>query len=202
MADYYARLIKMNENINLTAITSPEDAAIKHFADSIAAERFIKKGAHVIDVGTGGGFPGVPLKIIRNDIKMTLMDSVAKKTDAVAEMCRGAGIDVKTVCERAEEAGKSSLRGQFDAAVSRAVASLSVLMELCVPLIRKGGVFIAYKQAEAEDILDTKNAQRELCCALEEKLVRDGRALLVFRKTEKTPPVYPRRFAKIKKQPL
>lgn len=199
MADYYEQLVKTNEKLNLTAITAPKEAAQKHFADSVSAKDLIPQKAHVLDVGTGGGFPGVPLKIAREDIKLTMIDSVGKKTEAVADMIKNAGIEAEVFCTRAEEFDR---RGQFDAVVSRAVAALPVLLELCVPLVRLGGIFIAYKQADAEDIKHTQKAQKELGCVLAKKIPLDDKVLLVFEKTAKTPPQYPRRYAKIKSKPL
>ena len=199
MADYYEELIITNEKLNLTAITAPKEAAKKHFADSLSAKDLIPQKAHVIDVGTGGGFPGVPLKIMRDDIKITLIDSVKKKTDAVREMAKNAGVDVNILCARAEE---FEMRGQFDVCVSRAVASLPILLELCIPLVRLGGMFIAYKQADAEDIKGTSKAQKELGCQLAKKINIEDKVLLIFEKIAKTPSQYPRRYAKIKSKPL
>ena len=199
MADYYEELIKTNEKLNLTAITAPKEAAKKHFADSLSAKDILPQKAHVLDVGTGGGFPGVPLKIAREDIKLTVLDSVAKKVAAVEEMAKNAGVDIACVSARAEE---YDMRGQFDCVISRAVAALPVLMELCVPLVRLGGMFIAYKQADAEDIKNTSKAQKELGCTLLKKIKTDDKVLLIFEKTAKTPSQYPRRYAKIKSRPL
>ena len=201
MFEYHAAVELANRSINLTAITDPGESAQKHFYDSVMASKFIKEKAHVIDVGTGGGFPGVPLKIMRPDLRMTLLDATEKKTKTVNSMCAKLGIDADVVCMRAEDAGRGKYRGQFDAAVSRAVANLSALAELCIPFVRKNGVFIAYKSQDAEDIKDTSFCD-ELGCTLEETFDYPGRRLLIFRKIEKTPDKYPRSFARIKKNPL
>ena len=201
MYEYHAAVTAANRSLNLTAITDPEESAEKHFFDSVTASAFINEKAHVVDVGTGGGFPGVPLKIMRPDLRMTLLDATEKKTAAVKSMCEELGIDVDIVCMRAEDAGRDRFRGQFDAAVSRAVANLSALAELCVPLVRRNGIFVAYKSSDADDIRDVSFCD-ELGCMLEETYDYPGRKLLVFRKIEKTPDKYPRSFARIKKNPL
>lgn len=199
MADYYAALIKLNEQINLTAITGPEEAAGKHFNDSLASLEYIPAGAKVLDIGTGGGFPGVPVKIARDDVSMTLMDSLAKKTNAVKSLCLQTGIDVNVVCARAEEA--VNLRGHFDVALSRAVTSLPALLEISIPLIKKGGIFIAYKQADADDIKNISAAEI-LGAELTDTKRYGNKILLVFTKTKNTPDKYPRRYSQIKKNPL
>lgn len=201
MFEYHTALVRANAEINLTAITDPAESAVKHFYDSVTSSRFIKEKAHVIDVGTGGGFPGVPLKIMRSDLKMTLLDATEKKTRTVKTMCEDLCIEADVICMRAEDAGRGRYRGQFDAAVSRAVANLSALAEMCLPLVRRNGIFIAYKSPDAEDIKDTSFCE-ELGCVLEETFDYPDRRLLIFRKIEKTPDKYPRSFARIKKNPL
>ena len=201
-AAYYEALIRTNGQLNLTAITEPAPAAQKHFADSLAAADVLPPRAHVLDVGSGGGFPGVPLKIARPYVKMTLLDSVGKKTDAVRAMAASVGVDVVCVSGRAEELARAQGRGQFDAVVSRAVAALPMLMELCVPFLRVGGIFCAYKQKDAEDIAHAENARQTLHLAEKDRVEYGKNVVLVYEKTHKTPPEFPRRFAKIKKSPL
>ena len=201
MAEYFSALMEINKNINLTAITDPEEAAEKHFFNSIAAADYIPSRAHIIDVGTGGGFPGIPIKIIRPDIKLTVLDATGKKVEAVRKLCDLTHIDAEAVCMRAEDAGRGKYRGQFDVVLSRAVASLPVLAELCIPLARKGGIFIAYKSSDAEDIRSMTFLE-PLCAEHAATAGGGDKKLLIFRKKETTPNIYPRPFAKIKKHPL
>ena len=155
--DIYAeQLVDWNEKINLTAITDPEGITIKHFADSLsvfsAAE--FSRGASVIDVGTGAGFPGLAMKIARSDLEVTLLDSTRKKLNVIDDIAAKLGLEVTTVHARAAEINKKeTFAGQFDFAVARAVAELKKLSGWCLPFVKKGGAFIAMKGAKAEDEL-------------------------------------------------
>ena len=150
---YKNLLVEWNKKFNLTAITDERGIILKHFVDSLAAESFIKYGAAVIDVGSGAGFPGIPLKIARPDISVTLMDSTIKKVSFLTEAAGVLGLKkISYVHARAEEAGRSeAFREQFDAAVSRAVAPLDILTGYCFPLVKTGGVLLAYKGPGACD---------------------------------------------------
>lgn len=207
MADYADRLLSVNEHMNLTRITDPEEMAVKHFIDSAHPDilSLIPEGASVVDVGTGGGFPGVPIKLARGDIDMTFMESVGKKLDFVRSACEELGIDGRFICVRAEEADE--LRESFDVSVSRAVASLPMLLELCSPLVRTGGRVIAYKGLNAQEEIDAAGgAAKRLGLALAEKRDIDiegaRHCVLVYKKLSPTPKGYPRRYAQIKKSPL
>ena len=213
--DRYAELlVEWNEKMNLTAITDPVGIAVKHFADSLSAVPLLpeKQGIAVIDVGSGAGFPGIPLAIVRPDIHLTLLDSLNKRLTFLNEVCREMGITATTVHARAEEgAQKPELREQFDVATARAVAALPVLSEYCLPYVKVGGRFIAMKGPESE--AECKEAARAIallgggkpvCHALqltagEETL---DRRLFVIEKQKPTPHAYPRPTAKIKKGAL
>lgn len=139
---YLDLLLERNTVMNLTAITDPEEAVIKHFVDSLTLLKAleIKKNAKVIDVGTGAGFPGIPLKIMRPDIELTLLDSLNKRLVFLREVCDAIGIEAETIHKRAEEAGKDTkLRESFDVATARAVANMNILAEYCIPLIKMKG---------------------------------------------------------------
>ena len=162
---YMNILLDWNSKINLTAITEKEDIILKHFKDSLSVEKHIPSGAKVIDVGTGAGFPGVPLKIVRNDISLTLLDSLNKRIKFLDELLKELDInDVETVHSRAEEAGHNkAYREQYDIAISRAVANLSVLSEYLLPFVKVGGYAICMKGLNIEEELNnSKTAIKEL----------------------------------------
>ncbi|MBQ7045578.1 MAG: 16S rRNA (guanine(527)-N(7))-methyltransferase RsmG [Clostridia bacterium] len=210
--DLYAKmLVEWNEKINLTAITDPEQIVIKHFYDcALILKNFgLKQGASVIDVGTGAGFPGVVLKILRPDIKLTLLDSLNKRINFLNELCAALKIDVTTIHARAEDAAqKNGLREQFDVATARAVARLNVLCEYCLPFVKKGGTFLSLKGPAAnEEAVEAKNAIKvlggELRSICSETIAdNEQRCFVIIKKISQTPPKYPRISAKLKKQPL
>lgn len=148
-------LVEKNKVLNLTAITDPEGIAVKHFADSLTALRMIElnEGDRVIDVGTGGGFPGIPLLIARPEIDLTMLDSTGKKLAFVSQSVEELGLSANVVHARAEEAGRGELRESFDFAVSRAVAAMNVLCEYCLPFVKVGGTFCAMKGAKGSEEL-------------------------------------------------
>ncbi len=208
---YYKLLIEWNEKINLTRIVEPEEVAVKHFADSLALTKYfdIPENASLIDVGTGAGFPGIPLKIFREDIKLTLLDSLNKRLNFLDTVAEEIGIDVNTVHSRAEDAGKDvAQRESYDIAISRAVARLNTLCEYCIPLVKVGGSFIAMKAADyKEELKEAENAVEmlggEVVSVNEFNLEGAGeRALIVINKKENTPDKYPRAGKKIKNKPL
>ena len=212
--DTYARLlVEWNEKMNLTAITDPTGIAVKHFADSLTAAPLLPSGEiSLIDVGTGAGFPGVPLALLRSDIRLTLLDSLNKRLTFLDALCRELALPVTLIHARAEEGGqRADLRERFDAATARAVAALPVLCEYCLPFVRVGGKFIALKGPEAEnETAAAANAVRILGARVAEvrdvALSADGetfsRRLVSVDKIKQTPPKYPRNSAKITKQPL
>ncbi len=207
----YKDLLKeWNEKINLTAITDDEDIISKHFIDSIQAFKFseLKKAKTVIDVGTGAGFPGLPIKIIQKDVKLTLLDSLNKRLNFLKAVTQELGIsDVEFVHSRAEDGSRiQSLRDTFDVAVSRAVANLTLLTELCLPYVKVGGYFIALKgPAVEEEIEDARYAIRVLGGKIHEiiEVHIEGtdlkHNLVVIQKVKSTPQMYPRSSSAIKK---
>lgn len=203
-------LLEKNKVMNLTAITDPEDVASLHFLDSAALLTLADlKDKTVVDVGTGAGFPGMPLKILEPTIRMTLLDSLGKRITFLQEVCDNLKLtDVACVHARAEEFAAEH-RGQFDFATSRAVANLSVLCELCLPLVKTGGYFLAMKSVDSDaELKDAERAIRTLCGRVErwadyripgtEVIHR----VIFIKKEAETPKKYPRAFAKIKKNPL
>lgn len=200
-------LIEKNAVMNLTAITEPSAVAQLHFLDCIAllnAADF--HGKRVIDVGCGAGFPGVPLKIAEPSIRLTLLDSLAKRMNWLSETLPALGVDAEIVTARAEEFA-AQRREQYDLATSRAVARLNVLAELCLPYVRVGGKFLAMKGALAQE--EVEEARRGIerlgghVLRIFEYPVADAvHKAVVIEKLRPTPPQYPRAFAKIKKSPL
>ena len=196
--------------MNLTAITDPADIAALHFLDSAALltlEDFRDKT--VVDVGTGAGFPGLPLKILEPTIHLTLLDSLGKRVQFLERVCQELGLaDVACIHGRAEEFAAAH-RESFDLAVSRAVAALPVLCELCLPLVRPGGKFLAMKSVDSDQELESARHAIEILGGAVSG-VRDyaipgtevRHRLILVKKVKKTPEKYPRMFAKIKKNPL
>ena len=203
---YFALLTDWNGRMNLTAITEPAEVAEKHFADSLAAAALLPRGARVADVGTGAGFPGVPLLIARPDLGMTLMDGLNKRVAFLREACAQLGIAAACVHLRAEDAGRmDGYREQFDAVVTRAVAALPVLIELTVPLLKVGGVSIAYKADASDELKKSRGALHLLHASAEVVDVPAAygkRTLVVVEKHAPTPKAYPRRAGLPAKKPL
>lgn len=193
----YAEMLReRNEKINLTAITEPEEVKVKHFLDSCSAAELLPGGASVLDIGSGAGFPGLPLKIVRPDLTVTLLDSVNKKvafvSDVVAELKLSG---VTAVHARIEDFPH---KGEYDAVVSRAVAELSTLAEYALPFVKIGGAFIAYKsekaESEAEAAASTITLLGGRIREIREAFVATGltRKLIIIDKIAPTPPKYPR----------
>ena len=204
-------LVEQNKTMNLTAITDPDGIAVKHFADSISvltATEFAEN-ARVLDVGTGAGFPGIPLLIMRPDLDLTMLDSTAKKLKYVANTVEELGLSANVLHTRAEEAGQSKeYRETFDIVCSRAVAALNVLCEYCLPFVKVGGYFVAMKAAKAQEEIDGAKAAIKLLGGkiVEEKSFKlsDGgeRNIIIIKKISHVPPKYPRVSAQIAKKPL
>ncbi len=203
-------LLEWNEKMNLTAVTDPEGISVKHFLDSIAPLDVldIKKDAKVIDVGTGAGFPGVPIKIVREDLDFTFMDSLNKRITFLKEVSKNLNFEkAEFVHARAEEAGQNKMfRGKYDYAVSRAVASLRILCEYCIPFLKVGGIFAAFKQYDVdEEINDAKSMIGTLGGRIadvkEVKIPQADivRKIVIIEKVKDTPSQFPRRANKIKK---
>ena len=207
---YGELLIETNKVMNLTAITEPKDVASLHFLDSAALLTLADlKNKSVVDVGTGAGFPGMPLRILEPTIRLTLLDSLGKRINFLQGVCDDLGLsDVACVHARAEEFAAKH-RESFDVATSRAVAALPMLSELCLPLVKVGGVFLAMKAVDSEEEI---NSAKRAISLLGGKIreVKDypipgtevTHRLVVVEKIAPSPAKYPRAFAKIKKNPL
>lgn len=209
LTEYARLLLETNQVMNLTAITDPKDVATLHFLDCASLLTLADfTGKTVADVGSGAGFPGLPLKIAQPDISLTLLDSLDKRVRFLGDVCAATGLtDVTCLHTRAEEAPE--LRGQFDAAVSRAVARLYLLCELCLPFVRTGGVFLAMKGPDcAAELDEARSAIRKLGGTYERTAhytipgTDVTHSVVVIRKTAPTPPKYPRRWAKMQKEHL
>lgn len=210
--DKYAEmLVSYNEKVNLTALTAPEDIAEKHFIDSILPflHFSLKKNASVIDVGTGAGFPSCPLKIVKEDIALTLVDSLNKRVNFLKMLSDELSLDAKCIHARAEELGKDpDYREKFDIATARAVANLPMLCEYCLPFVKVGGYFAALKGSRgADEAKEAYTAVKTLGGKLQEVYEYslpsgDNRTLIIIKKISQTPSKYPRNKGVMTKKPL
>lgn len=208
---YIDFLLEYNKNVNLTSITEPKEVIIKHFIDSIMInlKLEIPDNAKLIDVGTGAGFPGIPLKIINPSIDLTLVDSLNKRLIFLDKLLDLINLKAEIVHSRAEDLSKQpKYREKFDIATSRAVASLNVLSEYCIPFVKVHGNFIAMKGDNIEtELNEAKNAITKLGCEIKEIKKfnlpdESNRSLIVITKRHPTNNIYPRSYSKIKKNPL
>lgn len=210
---YAKMLIEWNQKVNLTAITEPEQIIMKHFIDSLTLFPCLPSNSFsLIDVGTGAGFPGIPLAIVRNDMKLTLLDSLNKRLLFLKELCTALSIPADIIHARAEEAGKKTeMREKYDFATARAVASLPVLCEYCLPFVKVNGEFIAMKGPDGEEEAKSSDNAIKLLggrlnkikkVTIEETKEKFERRLIIIRKVSATNSKYPRNSAKIVKQPL
>lgn len=208
LESFSTMLVEKNKVMNLTGITEPREVATLHLLDSLALLPMAPlSGKKIVDVGTGAGFPGVPLKIVLPESHVTLLDSLNKRIDFLKESCDALGLrDVDCVHARAEEFGH---REEYDYAVSRAVAALPVLCELCLPLVKVGGEFLAMKSSHTEDEINTAKAAIKLLGGEISEVIDYTipttdivHRVVRIRKIAPTAKKYPRRFAQIKKQPL
>ena len=206
---YYEYLTERNQVMNLTAIEGEEDTARLHFLDCAALLRYVPLGGKtLLDVGSGAGFPGLVLKILVPDCKITLLDSLQKRVTFQQEVCERLGLEqIRCIAGRVEEL--PDIRGRFDVVTSRAVARLNTLCEFCLPMVKVGGVFASLKgPAPEEELEEAARAIRTLGGKLErvEKYTVPGtdatHSVVIIQKVAPTPAKYPRRFAQIKKQPL
>ena len=207
-----AEMLRVNEYMNLTAITDTAGIIAKHYADSLLISEFITYGSDVIDVGSGAGFPALPLAIARPDLHVTALDSTAKKTAYISETAKSLGIDVRVINSRAEIAGRDKKhRERYDAVCARAVAPLNVLCEYCLPFVKPGGKFIAMKGADIKtEIAGAHNVARILGGEISENIsftlhTLEGtqkRNIIIIQKNKPTSIIYPRNNSQINKNPL
>lgn len=211
-SDYYELLVETNKVMNLTAITEPEEVAVKHMIDSLLAyDEQLFKNKTLADVGTGAGFPGIPLKIYCPELHVVLIDSLGKRLKFLQQVIDKLGLE-NIICEhmRAEDAGRNKKhREKYDLVTARAVARLSVLSEYCLPLVKKGGMFIALKGSKYAEEIEEGNAALKilggrLLSSNQVKLpgLDDGRAIIRIEKIKNTPAQYPRKAGTPEKQPL
>lgn len=211
---YYEMLIEKNKVMNLTAITEREEVILKHFIDSLALAGYVKlweKPYKIIDVGTGAGFPGIPLKIVFPNLQVTLFDSLNKRIKFLQEVIDALNLNkISAVHGRAEEGARDkAMREKYDFVVSRAVANMAVLAEYCIPFVKVGGYFIPYKTGTVEEeITQGKKAIQILGGKVEkvEKLMLPNsdisRSFVFISKEKQTPKTYPRKAGTANKQPL
>lgn len=208
---YMNLLIEWNKNINLTAITEPEEIIKKHFIDSLTISKNIQKDSSIIDVGTGAGFPGIPLKIVREDINIVLLDALNKRLNFLNEVIKENKLEnIETVHFRAEEIGKNKkYREKYDIATSRAVAQLNILVEYLLPLVKIGGKCICMKGSNVEEEL--KNSKKAITLLggeiekIEEFILPDSdikRNVIIIKKVNSTPAKYPRKPGTPAKEPI
>ena len=204
--DFYCNFLREeNEKYNLTAITEHDEVWQKHFADSILGAVAIPQNATLCDIGSGAGFPALPLKIARPDVKVTLVDSLAKRINFVTMLCDKIGVAGKFVHSRAEDFAKTHSEC-FDVATARAVAPLPILLEYTAQIVKLGGIVLAYK-TDLSEVDEGKNASKILGLKLEKHFAftlpnGSNRCLLVYRKIAHTPKIYPRGQNKPRKMPL
>ena len=210
---YYELLIEWNRVMNLTGITEYDEVNLKHFTDSLTIVRIkeMKNVSTMIDVGTGAGFPGIPIKIAFPHIKVTLLDSLNKRIKFLDQIVEELGLDdVVTLHGRAEDyAKKDEYREKFDLCASRAVANLSTLSEYCLPFIKKGGCFVSYKSADSDEEIKMSEKALDILGGKIEKIDKFtlpgsdmGRALVMIEKVKNTPRKYPRKAGVPSKEPL
>ncbi|NLY17626.1 MAG: 16S rRNA (guanine(527)-N(7))-methyltransferase RsmG [Clostridiaceae bacterium] len=211
-AEYYNKLISWNERVNLTAITCERDVVIKHFLDSLTLIRYLPANAKsLVDVGTGAGFPGIPVKLVKRYLSLTLVDSLNKRINFLNELIADFSLTgINVVHSRAEDLGRNpSHRENYDVGTARAVASLPVLCEYILPLVRTGGVFIAMKGSEIQnELFESERAISVLGGKLEtvEKFMLPfenmERHIILIKKIRQTPAQYPRKSGKPTKSPI
>lgn len=208
--EYKRILLEWNEKMNLTAIVEDKEFILKHFTDSLSIVPCLKGTGSVIDVGTGAGFPGIPLKIACPELDVVLLDSLEKRVGFLKTVIGELGLKgISAVHMRAEDAGRSSkFRESFDAATARAVASMPVLLEYCLPLVRVGGIFTAMKGSSTDELSASARALQILGGEIEEIKEFDlpgsdiRRNIIIVRKLRQSPTNYPRKAGKPSKEPL
>ena len=209
LVPYLEMMLERNQTLNLTAVKDPVQAVQLHLLDALAIFRLLDLAdKRVLDVGTGGGMPGVAVALYEPTARVTLLDATAKKLAFIREACEKLGVYPDYVNARAEDYAQTDAREQYDVVTARAVAALPVLCELCLPLVRVGGCFVAYKGAAEEEIVSSRRVIKLLGGVLAEAYpyeipgIEAARTLVMIRKMTPTPAQYPRAYAQIKKKPL
>jgi len=209
--DYMKLLLEWNEKINLTAITEEDDIILKHFVDSLTISKYIEDGKSVVDVGTGAGFPGVPIKIARENVKVILVDSLNKRIKFLDDVIEKIELkNIETLHYRAEEFGQNKkYRESFDIATSRAVANLSTLVEYLLPAVKIGGICICMKGSEINEELEASKKAIQILGGQIEKIEEFTlpesdikRNIVIIKKIKQTPNKYPRKPGTPAKEPL
>ena len=209
--DYMKLLLEWNEKINLTAITEEDDIIQKHFVDSLTISKYIEDGKSLVDVGTGAGFPGLPIKIARKEVKVTLVDSLNKRIKFLEDVIEKIKLQqIETLHFRAEEFGQNKkYRENFDIATSRAVANLSTLVEYLLPLVKVGGTCICMKGSEIKEELENAKKAIEILGGKVEQVIEFvlpesdiKRNIVIIKKIKSTPGKYPRKAGTPAKEPL
>ncbi|MGN0814834.1 MAG: 16S rRNA (guanine(527)-N(7))-methyltransferase RsmG [Candidatus Coproplasma sp.] len=205
----YEMLSERNKICNLTAICEKKDVFIKHFLDSAVGEKYFPLNSKVIEIGSGGGFPSMPLKIIRGDLSFNLVESTGKKCKYLQDVVDNFGFeDINVLNIRAEDGARDAkLREKFDVSTARAVARLNTLCEYCMPYVKVGGRFVAYKGEAEEELKEAQNAIKILggeveCVEKYELPGGDKRTLIVIKKVKSTPAKYPRGNGQERKRPI
>lgn len=207
--NYMNLLLEWNEKINLTAITEPNEVILKHFIDSATIIKYIENNMSIVDVGTGAGFPGIPLNIIKNNAKYTLVDSLNKRINFLNEVIEKLGLqNINTVHSRIEDFAKNN-KEKFDIATSRAVASLNVLLEYLLPLVKVGGICICMKGSNAKEEIENASKALEILGGkiekIEEIILPNSdivRNIIIVRKIKSTPNKYPRKAGTPSREPI
>ena len=203
-------LLFYNKSFNLTSITDTREFIIKHIADSLAGAHIFKENTRVCEVGSGGGFPSIPIKIVRQDLNFTLIESIGKKCKFLQEAIAHLGLkNIRIINDRAENIAKDTAhREKYGGVCARAVAKLNTLAEYCAPFLKIGGLFAAYKTYNERELSGSKNAQKVLGIKLKEIYnyeLPEGygqRSILIFEKTTNTPQIYPRGRGRERSAPL
>jgi len=198
---YYQNLISWNQKFNLTAITDKGEVAVKHFLDSVIAQRYFPYGASVVDVGSGAGFPAIPLKIVRGDIDITMLEALNKRVNFLQDTLAVLDLPGKALHLRAEEAAYGPMRESFDVATARAVTNTKQLVQYLLPLVKVGGSAILYKGAEIEDELKEAEGAVKTLGGMISRVDRVdfaglGRSIVVIDKIFTTPKIYPKKKIK------
>ena len=212
LTDFCKYLLEQNQLFNLTAIKTPEGAALLHFADSLTLAKFVPLNAKVLDIGSGAGFPAIPLAIARPDLTITALDSTQKRIDFINRSAEMLGLsNLKAVCHRAEDVTGKDFKESYDVVTARAVASYPILLELAIPAVKIGGQFIAMKSKDvSRETLGIEKVSKLLGIGkpdfhnvkLSGKDEEFERTIVTLKKLTATPPKYPRAYAQIKKRPI